>query len=115
MMDESSARFQQLVSASSAHVELLADMKQDEREQYWQWLEEKEEMQGQMEAIREQQVEVWVCADCNGRRTIYFPVLCKTSGHQLDKRPATKRFFECGQCRSRVTTIDSALPLPLLP
>jgi len=110
-MDVSSARFQQLLSASSAHVELLADMKQDEREQYWQWLESKEEMQRQMEAIREQQVEVWVCADCNGRRTVHFPVLCKSSGHQLDKRPAVKRFFECGQCHGRVTTIDSALPL----
>ena len=111
VMDESSTRFQQLVAASSAHVELLADMKADEREQYWQWLETKESMQQQMEAIREQQVEVWMCADCNGRRTVHFPVLCKGRGHQLDKRPATKRFFECGQCRSRVTTIHSALPL----
>ena len=107
----SSARFQQLLSASSAHVELLADMKQDEREQYWQWLEEKETMQQQMQAIREQQVEVWLCADCNGRRTVHFPALCHASGHRLDKRAATKRFFECGQCRSRVTTMDSALPL----
>ena len=111
VMDESSARFQQLVSASSAHVAILADMKQDEREQYWQWLEAKEEMQRQMEAIREQPVEVWACADCNGRRTLHFPVLCKANGHSIDKRPAIKRFFECGQCRSRVTTIDSPLPL----
>ena len=111
-IDLQSAQGRSLLSASSARVALLEEMKEEERREYLDYLAHKEELQLQMQSITEKTVTVWQCvtAGC-GRRSEVWLAVCKAKEHELERREGVKRWFECGACFARVTVLDRKLPM----
>jgi transcription elongation factor Elf1 len=47
------------------------------------------------------------CGQCENRITEQFPTLCQELKHPVQKVSVVKRFFECGQCGKRESSLSA--------
>jgi minichromosome maintenance protein 10 len=72
-------------------------------------LAQQEKMAIHMRDTNSMQVTAWCCPLCNITSQAY-PQRCKEQGHRIKKVDATKRFFECGNCKTRTFTLNVQFP-----
>ncbi|KNC56077.1 uncharacterized protein AMSG_02089 [Thecamonas trahens ATCC 50062] len=108
-VDLKSTAGQAVLSAKSAHAADVAAAKKKERDARLDELEKRDNMVMQMAGIFEQECKAAKCAQCN-KITLSVTKVCAAAGHTIKWITTTKRWFKCGQCRHRVTIINSRFP-----
>eukprot|EP01032_Pedospumella_encystans_P011924 gene11924-13831_t len=90
-----------LLGRSSTHA---AEADSDWSENFNQRMEvlaKREFAQTKAAEVQSIEISAFKCLQCEGRLTQEFPLLCHNNQHTVQKIPAVKRFFECGQCGKR--------------
>ncbi|KAJ9514682.1 hypothetical protein QJQ45_028439 [Haematococcus lacustris] len=71
-------------------------------------LEQKDALASKLDATTKLSVSAWQCEDCNGALTEFRPKDC--AGHRLTKVNTTKRWWQCGHCNARSSTLGVIYP-----
>ncbi|XP_031358328.1 protein MCM10 homolog [Photinus pyralis] len=100
----SSDRFRKIMTATSAHNNLLAEIENERQEKYFQKLEMKERMEEKMATTYKVQCKAVRCLKCK-YTNFSASDTCKTERHPLKVFDAVKRFFKCGECSNRTACL----------
>lgn len=100
-----SERFKKIMEASSKHLDLLDVRDNEEQEKYFTKLEKKEQMEDKMINTFKVPCKGVRCLQCkytNFSASQY----CKDNKHPLKVFDTVKRFFKCGDCGNRITSLE---------
>ncbi|CAM9548535.1 unnamed protein product [Chrysoparadoxa australica] len=103
------AQLEQLGEAVSAHQDDVDAAVYSKAEKAMGKLAEKEQLAQKMQEVTKRKVKAYRCreCDCSYERP---PQLCAQRGHHVKAVQGTMRFFNCGDCGARTTTISLMLP-----
>lgn len=100
-----SDRFQKMLEAKSAHIDLLQQHDDSEQEKYFKKLELKESMEEKMLNTYKVPCKGVKCLKCS-YTNFSASEKCKTERHPLKVFDTFKRFFKCGKCGNRTASLD---------
>ncbi|KAK2163131.1 hypothetical protein LSH36_85g07077 [Paralvinella palmiformis] len=104
-LDLDSSDVQRLIKARSKHDNELNEQEQEKQDQYFEVLEKKEQMEEKMSSVTEVKCKAYVCKQCKYRAMSVAPH-CREQNHNIITSDATKKFFECKDCKQRTITIE---------
>ncbi|KAG5676138.1 hypothetical protein PVAND_005989 [Polypedilum vanderplanki] len=93
-----------MMNAKSTHADLSENVEQEKQQKCFDRLEKKEAMEERMANTMEMKCKAVICKVC---KYIYFSAsdMCKERKHELKVVDATKRFYQCGDCKTRTITL----------
>lgn len=97
-----------LMETKSKHQHEIDEMEDEAKAAYFAKLEKKEALEQKMCSIMSVKVKVVSCSVCN-YTAITASELCRNEGHLTKTHDATKRFFQCQDCKNRTVSF-SKLP-----
>jgi minichromosome maintenance protein 10 len=107
--DLNSDEVQKIINAKSAHSWEAEEEEWEQEQVYFEHLEKVEAMEDKIKSITEIRVNVVKCEQCD-----YIAEgaseLCRKESHKLTRFKAVKRFFECKNCKQRLSTYNQVLP-----
>ncbi|XP_044268874.1 protein MCM10 homolog [Tribolium madens] len=100
-----SDRFKKMMETTSKHMDVLDDRDNEEQEKYFEKLEKKEQMENKMINTFKVACKAVRCLQC---KYTHFSAsqFCKDNKHPLKVFDAMKRFFKCGNCGNRITSLE---------
>lgn len=97
-------RIKTILEATSSHKDLIKARENQEQEKYFTKLEKKEMMEEKMVNTLKMDCKAVVCPVCK-YKAFTAAEICKTERHPFKVIDAEKRFFECEDCKNRVTSL----------
>ncbi|XP_070505125.1 protein MCM10 homolog [Chironomus tepperi] len=95
---------ERMMNAKSAHGDLAESLEREKQQKCMDRLEKKEAMEERMANTMEMKCKAVICRRC---KYIYFSAsdMCKEQRHELKVVDATKRFYQCTDCKKRTVTL----------
>ena len=100
-----SERFKKMMAATSKHLDLLEDRDNEERDKYFNQLEQKEKMEEKMNSTFKIDCKAVRCLQCK-YTGFSASEKCKIERHPLKVFNAVKRFFKCSGCGNRKAVLN---------
>ncbi|XP_008200292.1 protein MCM10 homolog [Tribolium castaneum] len=100
-----SDRFRKMMETTSRHMDALDNRDNEEQEKYFEKLEKKEQMENKMINTFKVACKAVRCLQCK-YTNFSASQFCKENKHPLKVFDAMKRFFKCGDCGNRITSLE---------
>ncbi|GAB6029683.1 hypothetical protein CHUAL_005412 [Chamberlinius hualienensis] len=104
----SKEEFEKLLKRKSTHENLVAEHDTEQQNNYFGWMEKREQMENKMGTTMEISCKAVSCKTCKYTAQSALE-RCRKEGHSLIVSNAMKRFFMCKQCKKRTCSF-SKLP-----
>ncbi len=98
-------RLAAICGAKSKNEHLVDEYANEAQERHFDTLEKKEAMEDKMVNTKELETKAVSCKEC-GYTSYAQSQPCRDRGHQVKRITATKKFFECVECKSRTVSLD---------
>ena len=97
---------QSLRESRGLNAKLLDEVHVDAEMRKLKALESREAMHKKMASITHIEIDAYFCKECDMLREVN-PKYCQENKHNVEKKRAKKRFFECIDCENRTTSVYS--------
>lgn len=104
-VDLNSDKIKAMLEKKSRHSNLVEAQEDALMDKYYQKLENQEMLENKMASIMEVAVTAVVCKLCK-YQSILQSQFCKDQGHVVKAVQASKRFFECTNCKRRTVSLE---------